>query len=151
MLFRSDALSIARNTLVFTINRYYGASGSHKFTSLRDLSTYRYTSRLRENLNLCGCPRLFKSGPECYFRGADTRGGSLLFFFFACRGIGSRFYFHHNINDSFSTVAAASEQKSVAIPRRHSEISSTRFRLSLSLGENVLRRSKVNLILIQAP
>jgi len=25
MLLRSDALSIARNTLVFTINRYYGA------------------------------------------------------------------------------------------------------------------------------
>jgi len=49
MLLPSDALSIARNTLVFTLfttNRYYGVSSNRKFTYLLNLWTLRKSHRL---------------------------------------------------------------------------------------------------------
>jgi len=49
MLLPSDVLSIARNTLVFTLfttNRYYGVSSNRKFTYLLNLSTLRKSHRL---------------------------------------------------------------------------------------------------------
>ncbi|KYM82217.1 hypothetical protein ALC53_07217 [Atta colombica] len=55
MLLPSDALSIARNMLVFTLfttNRYYGVSSNRKFTYLLNLSTLQKSHRLY--VSACG-------------------------------------------------------------------------------------------------
>lgn len=120
MLLRSDALSIARNTLVFTINRYRGVSGNHKFTFLRDLSPLHLSTSRNCNGT---CSQLFKPAPSIIF--VELRYNWSLFLRVT---IWSSLYFYR-INYNFSTRSTTSEWKTIAIPR-HSKIGSTRFRLS---------------------